>query len=399
MSSLKRQHPFFTGILSALLLYCFSAVVLAQADDTSSTDDASAGTAVDTVSIVLVDTGEPVPNLNDVAQLLVPELQDVGVQVQLDAVEQVPENQDDWEQYTLRKSSEVPGLLGVFSWQCAGGKGCRILVMETQSLSLTSIPVGDHRAYVVKNGNGPGADKVRARNIAGGIEEVVKGELLFALPQVARQANDPSGKKYSRFRARSTAANQAKKPIVVVEKFEPPEFDRTAHRLWLEFGYLGNYPYPASRTQHGISFGMTVFIHRHFAPSLRIGGLGRRKETGQAGEMVAYQVPVGLHLQFPIYIGAAIFSIAPVAQYDYTWSRADTILGEVLDQYWSDFSFGGETTFRVPMPQKSLEIYFGAGILATLFSEDYEIYHEKVMPETKLQFYWYAGFSKNVFAR
>jgi hypothetical protein len=54
--------------------------------------------------------------------------------------------------------------------------------------------------------------------------------------------------------------------------------------------------------------------------------------------------------------------------------------------------------WRVPMPRKGLELFFGAGILATLFSEDYLIDDEKIIDRTKLQFYWLAGVSKNIFA-
>ncbi|MBN2714628.1 MAG: hypothetical protein JXX14_02160 [Deltaproteobacteria bacterium] len=394
---------FSAGFLSAALVWCFAPGLFAAEDKGASAIAADVQTdsnSFDTVSILLVSTGDngpTVPTVNDVTKILAPELEKIGVQIRLDALEKPPLDQDAWATYSLDKSLEIPGILAVFNWQCAEDRGCRVFVMETHSLALSSIPVGEERAPIVRDGNMPDSDDINAENIAAGIKEAVYGELLFALPQVSRHANDPSLKTASTIRAQSKSS-EVDAPLVVVEKFVPPVYDRTAHRLWLEFGYIGNYPYPASRTQHGVMLGMTVFLHKHFAPALRVGGLARRHDKGQMGDMVAYQVPVSLLLQFPMYIGATVISIAPVVQYDYNWARSDTVLNETLNQYYSDFSFGGETTFRVPMPKKSIEIFYGAGILATLFSEPYITYHEKIIPATQLQFYWYAGFSKNLFA-
>ena len=185
---------------------------------------------------------------------------------------------------------------------------------------------------------------------------------------------------------------------VEYETFQPPIPTSDRRLLWLDFAYLGVYPYPSSRTIHGIAPGVSVFVHRRLALSIRVGGLARRKNIGQLGTIHAYHMPVTTGIQFPFTVGAALFSVGAIIQYDAIWARAETTRNETVDKYYSDFSFGGETLWRVPMPRKGLELFFGAGILATLFSEDYLIDDEKIMDRTKLQFYWLAGVSKNIFA-
>lgn len=402
MKSPKKQLGFYTGILPIVLICCFVLPATAQEDsntDADGSEDVDAQVR-DKASIVLLERGNTLPALNDVTRILIPDLEKVGVQIQIDAVVESPNTQEEWATYVVEKNKEIPGLLGVFGWNCEGGGECQLYAMESRSLALTVLPVGDSRIRVFQSENPTDAQSVTANHVAAGIREMVYGDFLFTLPRVSRHVNDPATEREQPAHQYqySTEDDGDDTPVVVVETYKPPVVDRTTHRVWLEFGYIGNYPYPASGTQHGVSLGMTIFLHKHFAPSLRVAGLARRKADGRLGTIEAYQVPVSIQLQIPFYVGPAVFAIAPMAQYDYTWARADTKEGELLNSYWSDFSFGGETTWRVPMPRKNLDIYFGAGILATLFSEDYYIREEKVMPMTKLQFYWLAGLSKNIFA-
>ncbi|MBN2528352.1 MAG: hypothetical protein JXR76_18330 [Deltaproteobacteria bacterium] len=355
-------------------------------------------------SIILLTNGDMSPDVAAVEKKLTSDLKRLRVQIQVDKAA-MPRTATQWSDYTARKAKETPGLLAVFSWNCLENNVCYLHIVEAQSLAHTSIPVGVVQEDVPNALNGAAADTsdvVTEDNIAAGIREVMYSEYLFDVPKIANQANHPKtaapsrpAADYLRWKKKDALDENA---LLSGDSFRPPaNYDRSEHPIWMEFGYLGAFPYPASRTIHGIMLGLTFYLHKHFAPTIRVGGLARRRDSGMYGTINAYNMPVGLYLRFPINIGQATFSIAPVAQFDIIWSRADTFLHEKLDKYFLDLSVGGETTWHLPMPGRDIELFVGAGILATFFSDTYTIYDENVMPDTSLQFYWLAGVSKNLF--
>ncbi len=349
----------------------------------------------DSASIILVETEGSEPAAAEVEALLQRDLSRIAVRIYTESLSQFPENISEWTTYTVEKSADTAGLLAVIGWRCVKRDDCRLVVVESRSLTVTTIPVGDIRGTTHETSVYP----LPPTHIAAGIREILYGEYLFELPRVSQQVNHPKPSLGRSHRTGGDLQSSSDKSVrnVEYETFQPPILQSDRRLLWLDFAYLGAYPYPSSRTIHGIAPGVSFFVHRRLALSVRVGGLARRKNIGQLGTIHAYHLPITTGIQFPFTVGSALFSVGAIIQYDAIWARAETTRNETVDKYYSDFSFGGETLWRVPMPRKGLELFFGAGILATLFSEDYLIDDEKIIDRTKLQFYWLAGVSKNIF--
>ncbi|MBN2342493.1 MAG: hypothetical protein JXX29_06220 [Deltaproteobacteria bacterium] len=383
-------------LFGAILLTAMLAGMSAHSQEEQDTDSEK-----ELPSIILLENVHSDPSMLEVSTLLLPSMDEIGVRMRIDTVvAHFPASQTDWSLYTTQKGKEAPGLLAVFSWNCPAEDECYIYAVEGKSLALTSVPVGDgwkrETALAPKHTHSISS----ATNIAAGIREIVYSDLLLAFPQVARQANRPPKKVEQKPRNRLLAPHEEQQvEEVTAEPFVPPVIDHQDRKFWLDAAYMGAYPYPSSRTVHGISLGTTLYLAAHFAPALRIGALARREAAGENGRIYAYAFPVGLHMKFPMNVGPAIFSIAPVVQWDIILVSKQPVEREISASTHFDLSFGGETTWNVPMPRSDIELFFGAGILATVLSEEYSISGESIMDDVRLQFYWLAGVSKNVSAR
>lgn len=394
------QHiRLFIGALLLFFAGLFSAKVYAQLSDNIAESKVSAP------SILLLENENTHPSIFEVSDKLLPKMEKIGVRVRVDAAKQFPANQTDWSNYSAKKAKEIPGLLAVFSWYCPGVDECYIYLVEPQSLALSSIPVGDGWR------NAPGEKSIESRgdlagtvnvatatNIAAGISAAIYGELLFELPIISAQANHPQTEDMTK-KIMETRPEETKVEVITTEPFVPPVLNHGERKLWLEAGYIGAYPYPSNGTIHGIFLGATLYLKKHFAPAIRVGGMAWRSQSGENGSVDAYNFPIGLHFKFPMNLGPAIFSIAPVVQWDMVLVRKNPNVDSGTTNFQSDVSFGGETSWNVPMPKSDIELFFGAGILATVLSEAYSISGEVIMDDTRLQFYWLAGISKNIYIK
>lgn len=355
-------------------------------------------------SIVLLENTSSSPTMLEVSDLLLSDLERIGVRVRIDTIPEYPLSQDDWSRYTIGKAKESIGLLAVFSWNCPESDVCFVYMVEPQSLALVSFPIGKNvRKRLLRNNELKSKDirrhEVTAKNIAAGIREILYEDALLTFPKVSRRAN------------RSSKVNPEISPQLVVPKeeqpakktpietFTPSLSNHQSLALWLDFGYWGAYPYPSPDTVHGVLLGTTFYVKKHFAPSLQAGFLGRRKNKGENGVISAYHFPFALHLKFPISIGPAIFSIAPVIQIDAIRVRKNPTAGKLRSYGEWNLSFGGATTWNVPMPKRDWELFFGAGILATVVSPSYSIAQEVIMADTRLHFFWLAGMSWNIISK
>jgi hypothetical protein len=339
--------PGVPGALCLLLLTCVSGV--------SSAGEEAAEEEIEPESeplgrIIVAAEITTIPTTAAVQKRLVRDLEDIELPVIVDTLplESLPESRGDWYALAAGEARRVPGVIGVFGYDC-GSDRCELTSVEPRNRTLAVTPIEPEDR-----------DEDLAYAVAATIREVVLGPLLAELVRIAGEGENPGPPPLQR-------GGRWLQPPLETERSR--EVGPRRSMLWLDTGYLGEYAHPGGNPIHGPWLGIGFEPRSMVGLHLGVGWLGMREENADVGSASSHRLVTSLAVRLLLPLGPAHVSLAPVGRLDVTFLSTDPVLGVNRSDTDLEIQVGGISTWHLPLTRR-LELLVGAGLLATVLAEN-----------------------------
>jgi hypothetical protein len=327
--------------------------------------------------IVVFSIPEAKPAANKIVEIIDRHLVDLEIDLIIESrnLGLLPTNTSQWLEQAKKAAADTPGTVATFGYKC-DQSNCIVYCIEPRSAALLefSVEVPDH------------ADLDAAFALAAAMRETLLGPVFPELKRLVREGKNPGPPP-------PAPESVWLKPPLEKERKRTPELKRSW--LWLEGGYQGDHPHPDGHPIHGAWFGLNMEPRKMIGAVISVGWMGIREGEISPGTAKVHRITSSLALRIIFPVGPAHISIAPLGRLDVTF--VELIPNNRSGTSWADLELqaGGLTTWHLPLNPR-LEAIVGAGVLASILSNEISIYNaaddkEVAIPATSLRVVWMVG--------
>lgn len=344
----------------------------------SMTTAAGAEEAIPNPQVVFIAVPEKTPAADEVMAIFEKHLLEVDIAVDTVflPVKKAPRGPAGWMRQAATTSDRV-GIVAVFGYQC-GPRRCHLYVMDPKRMTYLKLPI-----QLPESG-----DVSTAFAVAATAREALLGPLYPEMKRLAGEGAAPMPPRSAPSRV------WLKSPY---ETSPRPRMPSPRPWLWLEGGYVGDYPHPDGFPLHGPWLGIGLEPAELLGIHLSLAWLGIRKaEVGEASARV-HRLVSALSVPLVLRVGTARISLAPVVRLDAAFATIDNVGDDPQSRTMFELQAGGLTVWHLPLT-RGVEILIGAGILVSVMSEAVEIAltenrRETAIPPSTLRLTWLMGLS------
>ncbi len=327
--------------------------------------------------ITVLSVPENEPAAQEIIQVLTGHLLEMDILVEPWAASSLPEDTPTWLVTAAEAAADSPGTVVLFGYRC-NAQTCSLYVVEPRSRSLVELPV-----QVPQHG-----DLSTAYALAATAREALLGPLFPELRRLALHGENPGPP------PPSPDSAWLRPPLE--EERQQAKGPRRPW-LWLEGGYHGDHPHPDGHPIHGPWLGVVLEPREVVGVVLSVGWLGIREGNVSSGTARTHRLTSTLAVRIIFPIGPSHISVAPLVRIDAVFAEKVPAASATTSSTDVEIQAGGITTWHLPFSSR-LEAVIGAGVLATILSEEYTFdagygIEETAIPSSVLRVIWLAGVS------